>query len=586
MTVTVRPIPKRAYQNGIRPFRPVRLPANNIRPYTIKTWRPPTPEPLPPAPLLGPKELLALGALVLTQLWGLFGSRPKTSEPVANPLGLSISGTIPAAGNTVGAAFTYTVGPGTYVNSAFPACDPNPPSSFPGLGPTTLQNVVTAELRTPADKCGVDQISIFVTYTNGGNSDRTFLNSWGIKSFTPSITTAFAGANKQPFRLGAEPVPLPDGYVPPSPEPEAQPDPQTLPAPVPLPLFPAAPPTTAPGGPEPLPLPDPEVVPIQPGPAAPPITAPPIPRPAVPRPLPGAPPIVDGVVVPQPPAPIVVTPPDAHFPVPGAPPVTGNGPRPSPEGIAQELGRLEQKLARLSNPGPGPGGDGTDRLGLLFQVVGQLVEFLTSINAGGTYTLSSPCVLDENGNRVVVPVDYSGSPSSLGVLSNKIDALAQVLQVHKDLKQPNCTVKPALTGEWVSVNFQSDEASPGGERPLRKQLRYRDQKAAPLEAHLAHWQSFAWDAGPVIVVSKNLSWGTPKVWAASAAEGKRVISHAAQMAGVDLTDPKHEWIVTGSSDPRYGRTGRMRLDTRGGKFMRVTSRPGPSGLPSGFSPDS
>ena len=158
------------------------------------------------------------------------------------------------------------------------------------------------------------------------------------------------------------------------------------------------------------------------------------------------------------------------------------------------------------------------------------------------------------------------------MLSNKIDALAQLFQEHKNLKQPICSVKPVLTGEWVSVNFQSDAASPGGERPLRKVLRYRDQTAAPLETHLAHWESFAWDAGPVIVISKNLSWGTQQVWAASVAEGKRVLSHAAQAAGVDLTDPKHEWIVTGSNDPRYGSTGRMRLDTRGGKFMRVTSR--------------
>jgi hypothetical protein len=90
----------------------------------------------------------------------------------------------------------------------------------------------------------------------------------------------------------------------------------------------------------------------------------------------------------------------------------------------------------------------------------------------------------------------------------------------------------------------------------------------------------------VIVVSKNLSWGTPKVWAATAAEGKRVIEHAATIAGVDLNDPKHEWIVTGSADPRYGKSGRMRVDTRGGEFVRVTSRPGPSGPPTGVAPDS
>lgn len=452
MTVTVRPFPKRTYQNGIRPFRPVRLPANNIRPYTVKTWRPPVPEPLPPAPLLGPKELLALGALVFAQLWGLFGSRPATTQPLPNPLGLNLSGELPAAGNTVGAAFTYTVGAGTYVDSRSPSCQPNPPSTFPGLGPVTLQSVVAAELRTPPDACGVDQISLFVTYANGTTSNRLIINSFGIKSFTPSITTAYAGPYKQPFEIGTEQTPLPDGYITPSPEPEAEPDPSTLPAPVPLPLVPAAPPTTVPGGPEPLPLVDPEVVPTTPGPAAPPATAPQVPRRTVPLPLPGATPIKDGAIVPQAPAPVAVTPPDAHFPVPGAPPVTGNGPRPTPEGIAQELGRLEQKLARLSDPGPGGPGDGTDRLGLLFQILGQLVEFLTSIQSGGGYGLSSPCELDDNGNRIVTTVEYSGAPTTLGVVLNKLDALAALLQAHKDLKQPICKQTPAV-GQPVTVNF-------------------------------------------------------------------------------------------------------------------------------------
>ena len=210
---------------------------------------------------------------------------------------------------------------------------------------------------------------------------------------------------------------------------------------------------------------------------------------------------------------------------------------------------------------------------------------------GAVYRVVSVCETNEAGDPVsqAREIQIPAGPSFEAVIS-RLDGLAYVLQGLKDFKQPICPTdrasKPVLTGEWVSVNFQSDEASPGGERPLRKELRYRDQTAAPLETHLAHWESFAWDAGPVIVVSKNLSWGEPKVWAASIAEGKRVISHAAQVAGVDLTDPKHEWLISGSRDPRYGRTGRMRVDTRRGTFMRVTKRAGPSGLPSGFAPDS
>jgi len=206
---------------------------------------------------------------------------------------------------------------------------------------------------------------------------------------------------------------------------------------------------------------------------------------------------------------------------------------------------------------------------------------------GGTYQLNGVCERDPNGDPMDVTRATTFPPAAgIDAVLHRLDALAEMFQFDKELRQPTCNVKPALTGDWVTVNFQSEEASPGGERPLRKQFRYRDQTSSPLETHLAHWESFEWDAGPVIVVSKNLSWGEPKVWAASIEEGKRVIRHAAQVAGVDLDDPKHEWIVSGSRDPRYGRTGRMKLDTRRGKFLRVTSRPGPSGLPYGFGPDS
>lgn len=452
MTVTVRPYPKRTYQNGIRPFRPV-VPANNIRPYTIKTWRPPVPEPLPPAPWLGPKVLLALGVLVagqllfrLSQLWGLFASRPPTGAPVANPLGLNLAGTIPAPGNTTGGAFTYSVGPGTFVDSkTFPSCLPNAPKTFPGLAPVTLQNVMAAELQTPPDSCGVDEVRLLVTYATGATSTRIILSDFGIKSFTPTITTQFAGPS-QPFSVGSEPLPLPDGYQAPTP------DIAPVPLPVRVPTIPQ--PDTVP-----VPLPEPEtlpqpspLVPTTPGPAAPPATAPQVPRRTVPLPLPGATPTKDGAIVPQAPAPVAVTPPDAHFPVPGAPPVTGNGPRPTPEGIAQELGRLEQKLARLSDPGPEGPGDGSDRLQLLFDLIGRLIEFTTSMTSGGGYSLSSPCELDENGNRIVSTVEYTGAASSFGVLGNKIDALAGVLQVHKDLKQPICKQTPAV-GQPVTVNF-------------------------------------------------------------------------------------------------------------------------------------
>lgn len=115
-------------------------------------------------------------------------------------------------------------------------------------------------------------------------------------------------------------------------------------------------------------------------------------------------------------------------------------------------------------------------------------------------------------------------------------------------------------------------------RPLRKLLRYRDQLGNSLQQHTEHWQGFEWDAGPVCVIHKGAPWGTPQVWAASAAEGKRVIRHAGAIAGVD-PDAEGQWIITGSTDPRYGRTGRMALRELGPRSVAVTKREGPNEMP-------
>jgi hypothetical protein len=118
-----------------------------------------------------------------------------------------------------------------------------------------------------------------------------------------------------------------------------------------------------------------------------------------------------------------------------------------------------------------------------------------------------------------------------------------------------------------------------GWSPLRKLFRYRDQTAAPLVDHVEHWRNFTWQAGPICVISKGLPWGTPQVWAISAEEGKRVIQHAADIAGVDLTDKAHSWVITGSTSPRIGREATMAVvPDRDGRFP-ITTRQGSDGWP-------
>jgi hypothetical protein len=117
-----------------------------------------------------------------------------------------------------------------------------------------------------------------------------------------------------------------------------------------------------------------------------------------------------------------------------------------------------------------------------------------------------------------------------------------------------------------------------GVRPLRKVFRYRDQSGATLEEHTEHWRTFVWEAGPVCVIHKGAAWGVPQVWAASINEGKRVIRHAGAIAGID-PDSEGEWIITGSLDPRYGKTGTMAVKVLRGGYLSVTKRSGPDGLP-------
>ena len=452
MTVTVRPFPKRTYQNGIRPFRPV-VPANNIRPYTIKTWRPPVPEPLKPAPLLGPKELLGLGLLVLAQLWGRINStKPKTYTPTPGGpvlVELPVQGRYDPAGNNIVTRGAFR---GTSVIDQYNGtCEASTtPVEYQAQSRTESYPLRNLSISVGGNsQCGIINTGFFLGYgTEAGTRAMGGLPALSGQSGWKDFV--FAGWSVQPVNpaapglLDASSLAPWDGTVH---APERESVPEVLPQVSPVrPLIPLPVRTV------PIPDVEPSVVPTTPGPAAPPATAPPVPRRTVPLPLPGATPTKDGAIVPQAPAPVAVTPPDAHFPVPGAPPVTGNGPRPTPEGIAQELGRLEQKLARLSDPGPEGPGDGSDRLQLLFDLIGRLIEFTTSMTSGGGYSLSSPCELDENGNRIVSTVEYTGAASSFGVLANKIDALAGVLQVHKDLKQPICKQTPAV-GQPVTVNF-------------------------------------------------------------------------------------------------------------------------------------
>jgi hypothetical protein len=195
------------------------------------------------------------------------------------------------------------------------------------------------------------------------------------------------------------------------------------------------------------------------------------------------------------------------------------------------------------------------------------------------YRLTSVCETNAAGEAVdrVVEADIPQLPFGEG-LDARLGALVDIAQGLKDFRQPTCSKCFKPVGDFATIHFVSEEpAGAAGDR-LQKVFRYRDQAGSTLEDTVNHWETFSWQAGPVCVISKGLSWGTPQVWAATAEEGRRVIRHAAAIAGVDLDSPDHRWVITASADPRFGRAGTMRVRVSRG-ILQISKRPATNGPP-------
>lgn len=207
-----------------------------------------------------------------------------------------------------------------------------------------------------------------------------------------------------------------------------------------------------------------------------------------------------------------------------------------------------------------------------------LSDLLAPTFASDIYRMVSVCERDASGEPIseAVEVNIPALKAPEAQVA-RLDALVELLQAGKDFKQPICSERPELLGNWVTVRFESIENSPQGTRPLRKLFRYRSQSALDLGQIAAYWEDFTWNAGPVCVQHKNAWWGTPQCWAENADEGKRVIRFAGLEAGID-PDVLGEWVISGSVDPRFGQPGTMQVAKVEG-LEWITSRQGPSGLP-------
>jgi hypothetical protein len=247
-------------------------------------------------------------------------------------------------------------------------------------------------------------------------------------------------------------------------------DPEPIPTIKPFPTIPRSTPETAPE-PIPLPLPEKETVPLpsappfrQPDPT--PTTSKPLAEPKIP-PLPFLP-LPNPSTTPKPanptntqpqgglvPAPIsapAVTPTTAHFI--DNQKVTANGPQPTMVGITQELGRLESKLttgARNNNNIM----DDLSGLLQLSNLIKNLLDGLFDDESQKFYTITSPCETDTEGNRIEFKSTIAASSDRIGAVINRLNAIADLLQHTKNLKQPACPrERNIVTGEPVTVNFQ------------------------------------------------------------------------------------------------------------------------------------
>ena len=247
------------------------------------------------------------------------------------------------------------------------------------------------------------------------------------------------------------------------------------PEPLPLPAYPPQP-ATVPAVPDAEPLTQPEpATPAEPPPRiAPPVTVPSSPpwiSPSQPGSTPGSvpgqfpsqnptqptqPTAPDGTVTPTQPGPVTQTQPGSIVPWPGAPSIPAIGPAPRADlvGIAQEVGRIERKIDLMNTPKSGQ--NGFENLAELLGLLEKIWELLNSLTAGTTYTLDSPCEVNDAGAKLPpIEIEAAGSTNAFGVLMNRTDALAKLIQAHKNLKQPGC--KHKLAGEIVTVNFQQIE---------------------------------------------------------------------------------------------------------------------------------
>jgi len=455
MTVLTRPVPARVAGNSVVPFRTVQY-VDKVRPVALKDWKPPVPEPLQPAPLLGLGTLAVLGLQALAFAWGqLNGRQTSSAGNWQGPVGPDIQPNSVVTGQGNGSGQMYPQVVASPYSSTSPSVPDNAvvstfiekaPGNYPGSSMYNYKYTYTTAQGATVTRC--------VEFGLGGSCLPFGYNEDGNPALQVGGWFRVGQTDPEPETPAIQPGPLLPEIVP-SPLVES---PKALPALAPLPL-PRPQPLTAPQQepqpetqPQTLPAPSP-LVPVTPGPVAPPIVTPATPVNPQPPQIPSPTGTINGNLITPAPVSVPATSPTSIIPWPGADPIgtPGQAPRATLEGIAQEVGKIERKLEVMNDASKDLIPDSPlDLLGLARKIY----EILTSSLGAPTYTLDSPCEVDASGDKLP-PVQIPVGPAltSMELVSNKIDALAVLIQAHKNLRQPNCKPKQP-TGEFVTVNFE------------------------------------------------------------------------------------------------------------------------------------
>jgi hypothetical protein len=125
----------------------------------------------------------------------------------------------------------------------------------------------------------------------------------------------------------------------------------------------------------------------------------------------------------------------------------GQAPRPDLVAIAQELGRQEKKQESML-----PKLSALELLPDIIDALADLLDLVDDFQPGTTYSVRQPCGTAAGGGPLPpVKVTVPDALGSTAAIVNRLDALADLIDIQKQLRGTVCKGKPS--GQPVTVTF-------------------------------------------------------------------------------------------------------------------------------------